>query len=396
MEKNNTGYKTTEEKHYVPIDTIDQQVYIKRLEIPLNSDWREIIPYGVNNLYPNKAIETCNRSKSCKTATKTLSKFIKGDGWSLDEINDTEFSKGVTGRELLRFVAEEKSKIAFALHVNYNLKGEVVEIQPIDFENLRWKKSDKGLKLVWRYDWRYSYDDTEIEYYPFNPENVKNEIAEVGIENYNGQVLYWTGSNKLYPLATFDPVYDEAQYQADQGVFKVRNVQNDFKASGAFTYPYTLNSDEEFKQAKQKIQKASNINDTSSIIFMGITEGMQDVAKNIWTPFERNNVDKLFEQQNKDAKESIFENYQQPEALNGRSSTGMFNDQSLQDAFKFYNSVTKDERSEVEQAFKKIFDASIWNFSEVEILPTVWITTEEITETEIIEENGTERPTDND
>ncbi len=79
-----------------------------------------------------------------------------------------------------------------------------------------------------------------IIYERFNPSETLNQIRKVGIDKFNGQVLYWTGTNKIYPLATFDAVLDSGQYQAEAELFKLRNVQNDFTASGVFKYPKNL------------------------------------------------------------------------------------------------------------------------------------------------------------
>lgn len=381
METNAAHSWGDEENKYFPIDTIKQQAFIKRLPIHMPRGVDNVVLYGDDNLYPNKALETCNRSKSTKTATKTLMRFIKGEGWNDDVINKTEFSKGLTGSDILHYVADYKSKLGFALHVNYNIAGEIVEIQPIDFENLRYKLTKQGLRFAWRYDWQNGGARDEIIYNLFNPEKVKEEIAEVGIENYTGQIYYWTGTRKFYPLATFDEVYDEAQFEAEQGVFKIRNIQNDFKPSGAIMYPKVLNNDEEFKNAKAQIKSATQVNNTSSVMFIGLTEDSMEMAGKIWQPFERNNVDKLYDLQNKDALESIYASFQQPLILNGIEKNGMFNQASFMDAFHYYNSVVEDDRKSIERVFKNIFDNSIWNFSDVTIKPKEFL---------INETNGTE------
>jgi len=372
----------------VAVNSLQTTALVRRICVQTAYNVDGILTYDSDNLYPQKVLSIIQRSWAATSASKTLSDFITGDGFADEAINKEILNeKGQTGYDLLRFVSDQKSKIGFSFHVNYNIQGQVSEINYIDFEDLRVTK--KGT-LVWRPDWSKPMFGGDIEYNLFNPNNVIKEIQEAGgIENYNGQVIYWTGTNKVYPLAQADAAIDSAQYQAESELFKLRNLQNDFTGSGAFQYPANLDSNEDFKEAKLKLKsEGTGANNAGTIVLVGTTADYEG-AKNLWHPFERSNVDKLYETQNKEAKETIFSVLRQPMILGAiNPGGGWLNAQEMEDAFIYYNSIVEQDRKEVEKTLKKVFDASVWAFEKIEILPKVLIKAEAEETKEI--ENGIE------
>lgn len=365
-------------KRYVTVNSIDQVVYTPR-QVLHTFNYQDIVPYGnYDNLYPQKVISVAQKSWALSTALATYKDFIIGDGFGdADQMVINE--KGQTLFDLLTFIAGDKSKFGFAVHVNYNALGQIVEIQTLDFEDLRY--NNKG-KLVYNPDWSKRYDtknyEKEKEYNLFNPDTALDEIKEVGIENYNGQVFYWTGQNKIYPLATFDAALEAGQYQADQSLSSLRNIQNGFSLGGAFVYPKNIDNQTEKSDLLQHLNdNTTGGNNTGRIWAMGIPAGVEGIDKlTQFIPFERSDIDNLFTNQNKEAREAIFSNFRQPAILNAISETGMFNQQSLQDAFVFYNSIVEKDRKEVEKTLNKIMSFSIWGNPNLTIKPKTLIKSE--------------------
>jgi hypothetical protein len=62
----------------------------------------------------------------------------------------------------------------------------------------------------------------------------------------------------------------------------------------------------------------------------------------------------------------------------------MFNQQSLEDAFVFYNSITEKDRKEIEKILNKVMSFSIWGNLELEIEPKMLIRAEK----ELLEEEN--------
>jgi len=386
---NNATDEPKDSDQHIQVNSIQNQIYVERMPIEIYST-QDIFTYDIDNLYPQKALSISDRSWSLDTATKTLSDFIRGDGWEEESFNDLELNeRGLTGFGLLKLLADIKSKLGFAIHVNYNLEFSVSEINYIDFENLRVKTDDK---LVWRKDWRKVWSDNDKEYDRFNPdpEVIREQIKEAGgIENWNGQVLYWTGSKSIYPLAKFDSVLDDGQYQAEQKLDSLNNVQNGFSVSGAWVYPKTLQSTPESKEVDAKIKNnATGGRNAGRIITMQIPMGVEKGTVGFF-PFERANIDNLYVNQNEGAFQAIFSNFRQPLILNSISESGVFNQEQYNDAVTFYNSITELERKEVEKALTKVFDNSIWEVGDLKIKPKPILKVEE--NIEIVEPGAEEK-----
>jgi hypothetical protein len=261
-------------KRYLSVNSIEQKIYNPRLSVPTFT-YSDIIPYGdLDNLYPQKVIEISQKSWALSTALATYKDFIIGNGFNANNeiiINDKE----QTLFDLLGFIAGDKSKLAIALHFNYNALGQIVEMQQIDVEDLRYN-SEK--KLIYNKDWsnRGAHLDSEVIYNLFDPEKALSEAKEVGFENYTGQVLYWTGQNKIYPLATFDAALESGQYQYDQELFKLRNIQNGFSLSGAFVYPKNIENQTEGKKIKENLEgDGTGANNSGRIMMMGVNQEKQ-------------------------------------------------------------------------------------------------------------------------
>lgn len=372
-------------KRYITTNSIDQVVYTPRLARHTES-YQDIVYYGnYDNLYPQKIIEVAQKSWALSTALSTYYDFIVGDGFGdKDEIVINEKNQSLF--DLLNFIAQDKSRLGFAIHVNWNAALQIVEMQSIDFEDLRY--NNKG-KLVYNPDWsnRYATDNIneEIEYNLFNPEKVLEEANEFGWDKYTGQVFYWTGTNKIYPLATFDAALESGQYQADQELFKLRNIQNGFSLAGMFVYPKNVRNSKEGKAIIESLEgDGSGANNSGRFTVMGVPAGVEGIEKiTQFIPFERSDIDGLYTNQNKESREAIFSIFRQPAILNAISESGMFNQQSLQDAFVFYNSIVEKDRKQIEKALNYLMSFSVWGDLDLQIMPKNLIDAETTIEQEI-------------
>jgi len=366
-------------KRYVTVNSIDQVVYTPR-QVLHTFNYTDIVPYGnFDNLYPQKVISVAQKSWALTSALETFKDFIIGDGLGEQDqlvINEKE----QTLFELLTYIAKDKSKFGFAIHVNYNALGQITELQTLDFEDLRFNNE---AKIVYNPDWsnRYATENHEKEtvYNLFKPETVLEEIKEVGIENYTGQIYYYTGQNKLYPLSTFDSALEAGQYQADQSLASLRNIQNGFSLGGAFIYPKNLEHQDEKQDVLTDLNNnATGGNNQGRIWTMGVPAGIEGIEKMTqFIPFERTDIDSLYTNQNKEAREAVFSVFRQPAILNAISESGMFNQQSLQDAFVFYNSIVEKDRKEVEKTLNKIMSFSVWGNLNLTIKPKTLIKSED-------------------
>jgi hypothetical protein len=350
MANNESTLKEYNSNLKVAVNSIQRTLFVERLYVNIAYPADRIIPYDKDNLYPNKIKSIAQRSGTTTSAIGTLSAFITGEGFKgMDTVVNREYQ---TLWDILRHITDSKARFGgFALHMNYNAFGEIVEINPINFEFVRWHKDLK--RFVVNPDWhRRNMRKYEEEYNPFFPENAVNEINECpgGIDDYKGQLFYWIpNKSDWYTPCNWDSVLDDAQLEAEAKLYGLSSLQNDYSLSGIVAYPKNITDQSEIDEIKEDLK-----NDTGSANAGGIrvVGALPTENLNNWkwfTPISRNNIDNLFKQQVETAKFNIYAAFRQPPILNGVATSGMFNQESFVDAFNYYNAQTETERKEVER-----------------------------------------------
>lgn len=337
--------------------------YIKRVPTVVDQ-LDEIQQYDSDNLYPQRVEETRNRSFTLKSATKKLAEFLEGDGFSIPSLGSRMIGvNGEDANEVLRHVSKDKSLYdGFALHVGYNANYRPHRITLLKFKDCRLGLPDESgqVNLIkyntnWERDYRKEITaEYKIDSFPvFNPdiEVVKAQIEAYGVEDYPGQILYYTPERNQYPLSTFDAVFDKAQSQNDIGVFELANIQEGFVGTTLFKYPGKF----ENKNAELKVQQKLNQHKGPGGSRIMVAENPGGEANNLFETINMPNVDKMFELTGKNIKSAIRENYSMPaEILGVMPESGMFNQENIKQAYHYYNTITQSTRNEIESVLKKI------------------------------------------
>ena len=137
--------------------------------------------------------------------------------WSAWKVN----RYGDTMDDMLRQVSDDVARFGgFALHINYNVLGQVAEVNFMPFEQCRLEETDDAgvvSHILQHVDWKGKrtkngkteyLDDKHIKKFNvFNPDPivVMKEIEDCGdIDCYNGQVL-WVSVDGKYQYPT--PIY---------------------------------------------------------------------------------------------------------------------------------------------------------------------------------------------
>ena len=353
----------------VTINTLQRTVLVERLCVDKYYP-KYIIPYDTTNLYPNLVKSIALRSGSVMSSVRTLAKHTRGEGFL--QMGIIVNRKGQTLWDILRFLAYQKAMFGgWALHYNFNIFGEISEIQTVPFEFVRWKKELD--KLVVNPEWaKKRRGNDEKEYYPYNIKEIEKQIAESnGIENYCGQIQYWIpDSSDIYTVTDWDSVLDDAQFEAEVKIYGLSNIQNDYSLSGFFMYPKTLSSEKEIKEVKKDLKGDVGSKNAGGVKVLGVPPTSELASWKWFQSISRNNIDALFKSQVETAKLNIYAAFSQPPILNGVATRGMFNQESFIDAFNFYNAQTETERKDIERELNKIIQNSIWSsIGEIQIVP---------------------------
>jgi hypothetical protein len=369
---NGSTFDNSDKMLKVAVNSLQRTLFVERICIDPYFPKDRIIPYDIDNLYPNKIKSIAQRSGTTMSAIGTLAAFISGDGFAgMDTVVNYE---GQTLWDILNHTSFSKSMFGgYALHFNFNALGQICEINPINFEFVRWAKDLDH--LVVNPDWfRRNMRKNEVEYHHFDPSEVLKEIQEVGIDNYKGQILYSIPcKSDWYTVCNWDSVLDDAQLEAEAKLYGLSSIQNDYSLSGILSYPKALTDQDEIDKIKKDIAGDKGSANAGGVRVVG---SMPSENLNNWrwfTPISRNNIDTLHKNQKEDAKFNIYAAFRQPPILNGVATSGMFNQESFVDAFNYYNAQTETERKEIEKQLTKILSVSIFQIKVVQITPKKYV-----------------------
>ena len=390
MSNNGSTIQPVDSNLKVAVNSIQRTLFVERLYVNKVYPADRIIPYDYDNLYPNKIKSIALRSGSTMSAVGKLSEFLSGDGFA--QMSQIVNREGQNLWDILRHIATSRALFGgYALHFNYNIFGQITEINPINFDFVRCgKKLDR---FIVNEDWkRRNRQRLETEYMPFNPANVAAEIAACGIENYTGQLFYWIPTKSdLYTVTHWDSVLDDAQFEAEAKLYGLSSIQNDYSLSGLLTYPKNLESSAEIQTIKEDLKGDTGAANAGGIRVLGAMP-MENMQGWKWfTLIARNNIDALHKSQIETAKFNIFSAFKLPPILCGVESGGMFNEASFADAFNYYNAATETDRKEIERELNKILAYSVWaGLGSVQIVPKKYVSKADFSTPEMIEQKSKE------
>ena len=126
---------------------------VKRSQRRFESSYQSnvgIQTYGKDNLYPQRMYDLIRSSPNGGTCLDRFQTFIEGNG-----LNNTDFSEyecnrtGQTVDDIYHLIAQDMALFhGFALHVNYNMMCEIVELHHIPFMQCRLEEETAYGKVV--------------------------------------------------------------------------------------------------------------------------------------------------------------------------------------------------------------------------------------------------------
>lgn len=228
--------------------------------------------FGDDNLYPQTLRDIIAASSTGSECAERFANFIEGNGFR--EVLFSEYvvnRRGDTTDDVHTLVCVDVADFdGLALHVNYNILGNIVELHHVPFENCRLMEEDNNgyvAKIAVHPDWNgkktragkpVKVDKDNIDFIDvFNP--CKNVILSQienagGIEFYKGQILWISGAGRnVYPRSRADRVVTEMSTDEGLANVKYRNVRCNFLPSGMMvTKKGTPRMDEEGNEVKDE------------------------------------------------------------------------------------------------------------------------------------------------
>lgn len=335
--------------------------------------------FGDDNLYPQTLRNIIAASSTGSECAERYANFIEGNGFK--DIRFSEYvvnRKGDTVDDIHALVCPDVGDFdGMSLHINYNIFGEICELNYVPFENCRLLEEDSNgcvAKIAVHPDWsgkktragkplqvkKENIDFIDV----FNPrkEVVLSQIeAAGGIEYYKGQILWLSGGGKnVYPRSRADRVVTEMSTDEGLANVKFRNVRCNFLSAGivitkkgqsiAGEDSSGLNDNDGFSDMLGKLQ-----GDTNSLKMLEV-EISSDEEKPEFVDLSSKNYDKEFSVTDASVVERIYSAYGQEPWYCIRIGKVGFSGDILEDAFEYYNSIVSKQQRMIERAFQKIFD----------------------------------------
>lgn len=338
--------------------------------------------YGIDNLYPQRMLDLILNSPTGGVCVERYQQFIEGNGY-----NNTDFSEYIVNRsgetvdDIHRLISKDLALYhGFALHVNYNMACQIVELQYIPFQNCRLEEeNDEGQVLLINVhpDWsgrktrrgrKLSVDISSVsKIHTFNPkrEVVIAQIIEAGgIEHYKGQILWVSMDGKYeYPRPIYDKVVTNLSTDEALDNVKYRNARNNFLMAGMLCRKKgtqlgidengnpieTANDDKDFAQSLDAFQ-----GDMNCCTIMDVTVNADEDFPE-FKAVEGTNYDAKFTCTEESVTSRIYSAFGQEPWLCIRNGKLGFSGQVISEAYEYYNSYTDPQRRLLSRAIRSIF-----------------------------------------
>lgn len=333
-----------------------------------SSAWRGygIQAYGRDNDYPQRLMEIAGASITGASCIRILASFIEGRGFAGGDFFSAVVNrKGETADDVLAKVAWDKAHFGgFALHVNWNMAGQVTEVYHVPFECLRLGLEDRDEtrgKVAYHPDWGkretalHTFKQSDIKWFDrYDPEKVREQAKREGWKNWKGQVLYWTGGGKdCYPVPVYDAAVTDMSTEEGLSNVSLRNVRSNYLPSGIFIdHNNEAESDEQQEETIKELKEFQGDTNAGKLLYFNIKDGEQEPE---FKPFQTGNTDKEYVNTEENIPQRIGRAFSQPPILRAEDVGANFGADLMHNAYDFYNSFTETERMEVERVFAEVF-----------------------------------------
>lgn len=336
-----------------------------------------IMKWGQNNAFPQSLINFIRQSPNAYPAVERTAAFLQGGTFEYDQ--EIVNPQGLTLRTVIENLAKDYAIFkAFAIHVNYNLRGEVISLTPMRIQDLRFKEFDE-LNYSSQIGYYYNFgDNSEIDKEitsqvtagrikwidRFNPDKdvVMSQIknTEGGISNYQGQILYFSEEgNSCYPIPPLQAQINFVLSDIENSILSRKETNSGFLDS--YILKTTMKDDSPAVDAiKEKLSLAQGANGVGKIVV--ITDlTPEEVDKNMLEKIgmgDNRGIIESIERMNELCKKQITGAYLIPPILAGADHKTGFSAPDLVSAYYVFNSHTEKGRLNIESEVNRILSVS--------------------------------------
>jgi len=334
--------------------------------------------WGTNNAFPQTLKNLIEQSPSAKPAVSRTAKFYKGAGF---EGEDTiVHPTGLTIKECIDYSADELAEFGgFAVHCNFNIKGEVVSMRPMSLTDLRFNQLDE-INYASKFGYHPNFGmNSEIQKTiiqtptrgkikwidRFNPKAVLKQIEKSEkIGNYSGQILYYSNAGfSSYPIPPLQSSINYVLSDVENSILVRKETATGFVNS--YILKTAMDSEDESLIALERaLTNAQGARGNGKIVtFAGLSP--DEVQATLLEEIGSGSAGRATTIQScRDgyelSKEVILGSYLIPPILGGVAQNSGWSTDELEDAYKIFNAITQKGRDILEQQYNRILSHSIF------------------------------------
>lgn len=375
----------------------------KRIDISYVSRFK-MQAYGNDNLYPQNLRAITQSSGTAELCLARYTKFIEGYGFADEGFSELVANhRGETADDILHNVAADLARFGgFAVHVNYNVLGEITTMAHVPFENCRLEEPDDAghvAHIIVHPDWtgkstrmgkvlRVSEETIDrICVFDPRPEVVLSQMELAGgIGQYKGQILWFSMAGAgTYPTPIYDAVVTEISTDEGLGNVKYRNVRNNFLVScmlvtkrGIPRIDTETGEEEEREMISAEDLKVFQGDENTGKIMLVEVENDEDKPEIM--AFPTKNYDKDFSTTDASTIERIYAQFHQELFYAIRMGKLGFSGDVMRDAYEYYAGEVTTEQRAIQRAFARIMKAwgnGEWADTDFTLQPLKYISTEQ-------------------
>lgn len=227
---------------------------------------------GVDNNYPDFVESIISESVTASRCAKLMADYISGKGFG-DELNKVIVHKEKQ-TTLLKFAQDIAESIAeqngVFIHCNYDGNHDITSMDVLPFSDCRVGKkdgNDYSGKILTCNDWgdnKKVKQATVIDVYNPDKKVIQQQIeAAEGINNYNGQILYFRFGKYTYPLAPIHPCIKDAECETKASIYKYTLMDRGFFGKTlVVTKPMVSATPKEEENYKEQLTQRENFRKT--------------------------------------------------------------------------------------------------------------------------------------
>jgi hypothetical protein len=324
-----------------------------------------IVAFGATNTYPQQALYLAERAGIATACIEKMADFIFGQGFKSEMLAGQQVNGiGETANEVLSHCVKCFAlNRAFFLHVGFMLMPDAslapASIQFVDYEQVRFANPVDGKYKkvkVWD-DWanaspKIAPTPADMKEYSLFGTCDPAEEAEAcgGIEKYNGQILYFSEERGIYPASRINPVWEEVASIGALGDFTEAFIQNGFSASTVLVdRAGNAANDETRRHNENQVRQLAGSDNAGAVhLLYGDLENLEISTRQL---------DKDYDVLKNSLKQDVIERFSIPPILLGRekSGGGFPNKDEMENAYLYYNGITRKYREAFERQFKRLF-----------------------------------------